>query len=44
MVVTIQRTDLVIIDKNTTQASVFLVELTIPFTRNIEAANARKII
>ena len=42
MVVTIQRPYLVIIDKNHIPTSVFLVELTIPFTRNIEASNARK--
>ena len=32
MVVTIQRPNLVIIDNNTSPASVILVELTIPFT------------
>ena len=42
MVTTIQRPDLVIIDSNTSPTSVFLVELTIPFTRNIESANAKK--
>ena len=42
MVVTIQRPDLVIIDNNTSPGSVFLVELIIPFTGNIEAANTRR--
>ena len=41
-VVTIQRPDLVIIDNNTSPGSVFLVELIIPFTGNIEAANTRR--
>ena len=40
--ITTQRPDIVIINTNTTPTSVLLVELTVPFTRNIEAANARK--
>ena len=42
IVTTVQRPDLVIIDNSTSPASVILVELTIPFTRNIAGANARK--
>ena len=42
IVTTVQRPDLVIIDKSTNPASVSLVELTIPFTRNIAGANTRK--
>ena len=42
IMVTSSRPDLVIINYNTTPTSVYLVELTCPFTRNIEAANARK--
>ena len=42
IMVTTQRPDIVIINTNTTPATVLLVELTCPFTRNIEAANARK--
>ena len=42
IVITSQRPDMVIINRNTTPATVFLVELTCPFTRNIAAANTRK--
>ena len=42
IVVTTQRPDMVIVNKNTTPSTVFLVELTCPFTRNIAAANTRK--
>ena len=42
IVVTTQRPDMVIINKNTFPTTVLLVELTCPFTRNIEAANTRK--
>ena len=42
IVTTTQRPDLVIVDKSTVPSSVILVELTIPFTRNIGAANKRK--
>ena len=42
IMVTSSRPDLVIINYNTTPTSVYLVELTCPFTRNIEAANTRK--
>ena len=42
ILVTIQRPDLVIVDTTTSPTTVFLVELTIPFTRNIDAANTRK--
>ena len=42
IMVTTSRPDLVIINENTTPTTVLLVELTIPFTRNIEAANTRK--
>ena len=42
IMVTSQRPDMVIIDKNTTPLTVLLVELTCPFTRNITAANTRK--
>jgi hypothetical protein len=42
IMITMQRPDIVIINTNTTPTSVLLVELTVPFTRNIEAANARK--
>ena len=42
IVVTTQRPDMVIINKNTSPTTVLLVELTCPFTRNIEAANTRK--
>ena len=42
IMVTTSRPDLVIIDNNTTPSTVLLVELTIPFTRNIEAVNNRK--
>ena len=40
--ITMQRSDILIINTNTTPTSVLLVELTVPFTRNIEAANIRK--
>ena len=40
--VTTSRPDLVIINENTTPTTVLLVELTITFTRNIDAANTRK--
>ena len=40
--VTSSRPDIVIINRNTSPTSVFLVELTVPFSKNIEAANARK--
>ena len=40
IMVTTQRPDMVIV--NTTPPTVYLVELTCPFTRNIEAANRRK--
>ena len=42
IMITSQRPDMVIIDKNTTPLTVLLVELTCPFTRNITAANTRK--
>ena len=42
IIITSQRPNLVIINKNTTPSTVFLVELTCPFTRNIRAANTRK--
>ena len=42
IMVTTSRPDLVIVNTNTSPTSVVLVELTIPFTRNIEAANSRK--
>ena len=42
IVTTTQRPDLVIVDNSTVPSSVILVELTIPFTRNISAANNRK--
>ena len=42
ILVTAQRPDMVIIDRKTTPPTVYLVELTCPFTRNIEAANTRK--
>jgi hypothetical protein len=40
--ITTQRPDIVIINTPTTPTSVLLVELTVPFTRNIEDANARQ--
>ena len=40
--ITQQRPDLVIVNTTTSPPSVLLVELTIPFTRNIDAANLRK--
>jgi hypothetical protein len=42
IMVTTSRLDLVIINENTTPTTVLLVELTIPFTRSIDAANTRK--
>ena len=42
IMITTQRPDIVIVNSNTTPTSVLLVELTVPFTRNIEAANIRK--
>ena len=42
IMVTSSRPDLVIVNTPTTPTSVLLVELTVPFTRNIEAANSRK--
>ena len=42
VVITTQRPDLVIVNRNTTPPTVLLAELTCPFTRNIEAANKRK--
>ena len=42
IMVTPQRPDMVIINNTTTPPTVYLVELTCPFTRNIEAANIRK--
>ena len=42
IMVTIQRPDLVIINTNTSPTTVLLVELTVPFSRNIDAANTRK--
>ena len=42
IMITTQRPDIVIVNTNTTPTSVLLVELTVPFTRNIEAANTRK--
>jgi hypothetical protein len=42
IMVTTSRPDIVIINRKTTPTSIILVELTVPFTRNIEAANARK--
>ena len=40
--ITAQRPDIVIVNTNITPTSELLVELTIPFTRNIEAVNTRK--
>jgi hypothetical protein len=42
IMVTSSRPDIVIINCNTSPSSVLLVELTVPFSKNIEAANARK--
>ena len=42
IMVTTSRPDIVIINQNTTPTSVILLEVTIPFTRNIDAANNRK--
>ena len=42
IVITSQRPDMVIVNKNTTPPTVYLLELTCPFTRNIAAANSRK--
>ena len=42
IMVTPQRPDMVIVKNSTTPPTVYLVELTCPFTRNIDAANARK--
>ena len=42
IMVTPQRPDMVIVNRNVTPPSVSLAELTCPFTRNIEAANSRK--
>ena len=42
MMITIQRPDIVIVNTNTSPSSVILLELTVPFTRNIEAANTKK--
>ena len=42
VMVTSQRPDMVIVNKNSTPSTVFLVELTCPFTRNIAGANNRK--
>ena len=42
IMVTSSRPDIVIINRNTSPSSVLLVELTVPFSKNIEAANARK--
>ena len=42
IMVTTQRPDMVIVKNSTTPPTVYLVELTCPFTRNIEAANRRK--
>ena len=42
IMITTSRPDIVIINTNTNPTSVMLVELTIPFTSNIEAANRRK--
>ena len=42
IVITAQRPDLVTVDNSTNPPTVTLVELTIPFTRNIMDANARK--
>ena len=42
IVTTAQRPDLVIVDRSSQPATVILVELTIPFTRNINDANTRK--
>ena len=42
VVITTQRPDLVIVNRNTTPPTVLLAELTCPFTRNIEAENKRK--
>ena len=40
--VTTSRPDIVLVNRNTTPTSVILLEITIPFSRNIEAANTRK--
>ena len=42
IVTTAQRPDLVIVDRSTHPTTITLVELTIPFTRNITDANTRK--
>ena len=42
IMVTTSRPDLVIVNENTSPTSVTLVELTIPVTRNIDAANTGK--
>ena len=42
IMITPQRPDMVIIKNTTTPPTVYLVELTCPFTRNIDAANRRK--
>ena len=42
IMITNSRPDLVIVNTNTNTTTLMLVELTIPFTSNIEAANRRK--
>ena len=42
IMVTSSRPDIVIINRNTSPPSVLLLELTVPFSNNIDAANARK--
>ena len=42
IMVTTSRPDLVIVNENTTPTTVIMIELTIPFTNNIDAANSRK--
>ena len=42
IMVTTSRPDIVLVNRNTTPTSVILLEITIPFSRNIEAANTRK--
>ena len=42
ILVTSSRPDIAIINRNTSPSTVLLVELTVPFSQNIEAANARK--
>ena len=42
IMITTSRPDIVILHRNTTPTSVILLEITIPFSRKIDAANNRK--